>query len=442
MSGSSGAILQLVERFVTVAAGSELRFEMECGQDVRLKVVGGTCECFGAELAPQHEYDLKGPLKLAVYSVDGCEISLKATGPLAVEYVSADAAAGRYLQIFQDILGAPPSSLPAIKVLVLGEGRNSLARAFVNYGIRLSNDDTSGWALPLLVNLDVQNGTVLFPGVVGALPSTPHRPYELSDFRGALLDASGASPLSFFYGHASVKDNFKMYGRLIHALLLACEQRLQKCQEQRPSQRPLMIAVGPGEGVEESVLVELGLRERFTHIVVIGNERLMSALQRRNFPNVHLIKAPKSAGYVPRASACRRQELERQMEGYFYGSHHELTPYSSVVAFADVCIYRVGEEASVAPSSALPLGATRKVDETRFARLQECTSSHLQYAVMAVSSSLDEAGIAEAPVAGYVHVTHVDEARQTLTLLCPCPGELYSKHLLLGSLKWIPSSTS
>jgi len=36
-----------------------------------------------------------------------------------------------------------------------------------------------------------------------------------------------------------------------------------------------------------------------------------------------------------------------------------------------------------------------------------------------------------------VHVLEVDEGKQSLTVLPPCPGNLPSKFLLLASLKWI-----
>jgi polyribonucleotide 5'-hydroxyl-kinase len=411
---------QLVERFVTLDGGSELRFEMDSRQSVILRVVEGAAECFGSELAPQHDYDLQGPTKLAIFSHQGAQLSLKSTQSLPVEYVSNDTAVVKYGELFETCLRNADS-----RVLIVGEGRNVLARTFVNYGLCLE-------MLPLLVNLDVRNGAVLFPGILGALPSTPHRPYELTDFRGTLLDASPINPLCYFYGHQDPKDNFKLYGKLVGRLLADCEARCGRWPQP-------MVIVGPGDGVEEDAIVDLHLHDRLTHIVVIGNERLLSALQRRNLPKCVVLKAPKAAGYVPRDATCRRAEMHRQLEAYFYGAAKELTPYSLTVSFADLHIYRVGEEASVAPSSALPLGAARKVDETRLSKLGQLSSSEVLYAILAVSCATDEAGVAHSPAAGFVHVTHVDEARQVLTLLSPCPGELHSRHLLLGSLKWISS---
>ena len=39
--------------------------------------------------------------------------------------------------------------------------------------------------------------------------------------------------------------------------------------------------------------------------------------------------------------------------------------------------------------------------------------------------------------AGFVSIVSVDVESDTLTVLSPCPGMLPSKHLLVGSLKWV-----
>ena len=402
--------------------GSELRFELDPQTRISLKLIEGQAECFGAELAPNHEYELTGPTKQAIFSFDGgVTIKIKG-GPLAVEYISSDAVVPKYSQIYQQVYGANPLT----RNLIVGEGRNSLARTFINYGIRLGS-------LPLLANLDVKNGSVLFPGVIGALPSTPDRIYEITDFRGCLLDGSSVSPCAFFFGHLEVKDNIKLFKK--QTLLLSSLVRQRNERHPQP-----IIIIAPAD-LDSDDIFELVDTFSLTAITVVGNERLYNSLLKKHHSSqtspVQIIKVPKSSGYVPRDAAYRRLELQRQFQGYFYGSHGEYTPFASTVNFSDVIIFRVSEGATVAPTSALPLGATRKVDETRLARLSEISSSQLLFSILAVSSAKEEGRVADSPAAGFIYVTAVDESKGTLTLLSPCPGELYSKFLLLGSLKWI-----
>ncbi|KAG8947909.1 Cleavage polyadenylation factor subunit clp1 [Tulasnella sp. 419] len=125
-------------------------------------------------------------------------------------------------------------------------------------------------------------------------------------------------------------------------------------------------------------------------IVVIGHEKLNVDMQRlfanspQSMRRISVIKIPKSGGVVDLDHAYRIRTLSNQIRTYFYGagSVHlpnsiqqstlggeaqttidlTLSPYSSIIKFTDLKIYRVGAE-SMAPSSALPIGASRVVSE-------------------------------------------------------------------------------
>jgi polyribonucleotide 5'-hydroxyl-kinase len=239
------------------------------------------------------------------------------------------------------------------------------------------------------------------------------------------------TPCAYFFGHGDVKDNAKLYTKLTNALAETVKARLAL----HPQAAGTAVIIGPADA-DENQITDLAEAFQADAIVAVGNERLYNLLLKKHTSG-DLLKAPKNVGHLPRDGTWRRWEQQRQFQGYFYGSHAEYTPFSSTLAFASLVIFKLSEGATVAPSSALPLGATRKVDETRMARVGELSSSLLLYSVLAVSSAAEEGRVGDAPAAGFVYVTAVDEAKGTLTLLSPCPGELYSKYLLLGSLKWI-----
>lgn len=54
-----------------------------------------------------------------------------------------------------------------------------------------------------------------------------------------------------------------------------------------------------------------------------------------------------------------------------------------------------------------------------------------QLCAVSLAESLDE--IKSSAVAGYVLISDVDDARQTITLLCPTGGSLPKNHLILGA---------
>lgn len=127
---------------------------------------------------------------------------------------------------------------------------------------------------------------------------------------------------------------------------------------------------------------------------------------------------------------------------YFYGTpNEELTAYSSGVVFDNVQIYRYAEETHI-PSSALPLGTEQRKPDIRFVKVDSL--SNLSNAILALTylsidsyedPSPDE--IVESSIAGFVHVSEIDNEKGRLTLLSPSPGRLPKNYFIMGSLKWL-----
>ncbi|CCA66691.1 related to Pre-mRNA cleavage complex II protein Clp1 [Serendipita indica DSM 11827] len=140
-------------------------------------------------------------------------------------------------------------------------------------------------------------------------------------------------------------------------------------------------------------------------ILVLGNEKLTFEMQ--NLFNtdvsphaspINVVKIPRSAGVAELDSSYRERVQAYQVKNYFYGAPIQLplelanansnafgdgqgpnlaglklggeaaimdlvlSPHSSVIAFDDISIYRIGQD-SFAPSSALPIGASRALSE-------------------------------------------------------------------------------
>jgi polyribonucleotide 5'-hydroxyl-kinase len=96
----------------------------------------------------------------------------------------------------------------------------------------------------------------------------------------------------------------------------------------------------------------------------------------------------------------------------------------------------------VAPDSALPIGAQRRVDETELLSID--IGDVLLHCILAVSNAelpynatkADEACLPIINLAGFVYVSEVDERKKRIKLLCPNPGKLPKRYLWLGSLRW------
>ncbi|KAJ1677744.1 Cleavage polyadenylation factor subunit clp1 [Spiromyces aspiralis] len=135
----------------------------------------------------------------------------------------------------------------------------------------------------------------------------------------------------------------------------------------------------------------------------------------------------------------------RQIRDYFNGTLNEPCSSFSVVSSLDgLLFYRVNEDV-VAPSSTLPLGETRKLQDSWFVKVEPNES--LLHSVLAVldvefdpsgdAGEPKEKDLANANVHGFVHVTRVDPQKRRIEFLAPMPGRLPRGVLVCGNFVWM-----
>jgi len=194
-------------------------------------------------------------------------------------------------------------------------------------------------------------------------------------------------------------------------------------------------------------------------VIVIGNEKLYIEMQRMfdQHRDISVVKIPKSGGVVELEYNYRERVHNYQIRSYFYGpkidlppgvtdatlggealSDLTLAPYSTVVSFTDLVIYRIGGAESLAPSSALPIGAQRTISELQPILVDPAQpGSGLLNSVLAILSNVEESeNIVETDVAGFAVVTALDITARKMTILSPVAGSLAGRKALLGSFEW------
>lgn len=141
-------------------------------------------------------------------------------------------------------------------------------------------------------------------------------------------------------------------------------------------------------------------------IIVLGHERLYSDMLRmwKEKPHVSVVKLTKSGGVVERDRQYLTQLQRNKIHEYFYGTPKgDLSPYSMLVNFSDVTIWRAGE--ALAPSSALPLGMDSAVTETQLVKVDSyemCLHSIL--AILSAESQESEGKLLESNIIGFIYV--------------------------------------
>ncbi|KAJ2805057.1 Cleavage polyadenylation factor subunit clp1 [Coemansia guatemalensis] len=431
-----------------LAAGSEFRFEVDFKKTVQVRLVSGQAEYFGTELGPEAEYQLSGGEYGAIFSWQGCRLSV--TGECASAYVAEETAMDAYINVHvalqQQRAAAHTSNGSGPRVMVVGPedcGKTALARILVSYAARQGER-------PLFVDLDPRGASVAVPGTV-AVAAVGHPVDIEAGFMGLAQPSSegaGETPLVWQFGYEQPDANAALFNALVDRVAGAVERR----QKTDGAASGLVVDTRGFSDVARDQTIEHAVRAlRITALLVVGNERMHSVLAARlgtadasKEGSVTVLKLPRAGGAVDRSAAVRQQQEARAVQRYFYGAGRErVASFSTVVPFDDLCILRVGVDA-VAPSSTLPLGEARKLSATSVSPV--VPDEALAHAVLAVTGAPapDDAEAAAAQVdavglqvVGFVNVTKVDMERRRLIVLSPAPGRLPKQVLLYGNTRWM-----
>ncbi|KAI0807663.1 Pre-mRNA cleavage complex II protein Clp1-domain-containing protein [Fomes fomentarius] len=478
----------------TLQPESEYRFELDPGTTLAIKLVNGYAEIFGAELAEGKTYLFGEECKAAVFTWQGCTIEV--TGHPSVEYLSDETPMVAYANVHMALEAMRVRALAAVhgsplhddsgdegtdppRVLVLGpenSGKTSMCKILTNYAVRTGQDWT-----PMFVNVDPSEGGWAVPGAISAASiaaplqtSTPASPLGTVATSAPNHIASNALlPLSYWYGHAEMRRNPLLLDRLIRNLGENIRDRYEgDTAEGRCSglfvDTPSSFAASSGTGSDHRVTMIKACVDAFgiNVILVVGHEKLNVEMQRMYGNRMAVVKIPKSGGVVELDPAYRARVHKYQLHTYFYGHLIEpplglstkaylqggeqtpdltlqLSPSSTSVNFGDITIYRIGEE-TMAPTSALPIGAARVVSEMQPLLVDPSLSgSGLYNAVLAVlaAPNADETErydeeILDLPVLGFIVITALDIANKRMTVLSPSQGSLVGKTAIVGSFEW------
>ncbi|KAF7322484.1 mRNA cleavage and polyadenylation factor CLP1 [Mycena chlorophos] len=470
----------------TLEPETEYRFELDPDASLAIKLVHGNAEVFGAELAANRPYLFGQECKAAIYTWQGCTIEMSHP---STEYVSEETPMAPYANVhnalekmrvraLRHLRGSPvpPSeraeSTEPPRVLVVGpenSGKTTLCKILTNYVVRTGQ----GWS-PLLVNLDPSEGGWAAPGAIGITPvhtplptSTPASPLGTAATSApTALSSNALLPLAYWYGHAETRRNPLLIERIIRNLGENVKDKYQAHPEAQVAgfivDTPSSFAVGNNEDRQRLLKATIDAF-KINVILVVGHEKLNVELQRAYGSSISVVKVPKSGGVVELDHLYRERIHKFQLHTYFYGqviqpppgitsaslgsetlSSIVLSPSSTILNFGDLSIYRIGAE-TMAPSSALPIGAARAVSETQAVAIDPAQpGSGLLNAVLAIlappangddAERYDEE-ILDLPISGFVVVTKLDIPHRKMTILAPNQGSIVGRTAVIGSYEW------
>ncbi|KAG6832055.1 Cleavage polyadenylation factor subunit clp1 [Tricholoma furcatifolium] len=469
---------------------SEYRFELDPGSSLAIKLVRGNAEIFGSELAEGKQYLFGSECKAAVFTWRGSEKHV--TGQPSTEYVSNETPMVAYANLhiafeqmrvraFRVLHGSPPrgDDPSAItdppRVLILGpenSGKTTLSKILVNYAVRAGQDWT-----PLLVNVDPSEGGWAAPGAISAAPvsspiptCSPANPLgSAASSAPTALPANALLPLVYWYGHGDTRRNPLLMERLIYNLGKNVEDKFEYDPEARVSglivDTPSSFGAGTGPSDHRHKLIQACVEAfKINVILVVGHEKLNVEMQRAYGSQLTVVKVPKSGGVVDLDHSYRERVHKYQLHTYMYGqiipppagvssdsstaggeapTELALAPSSTAISFDDMKIFRVGAE-TMAPSSALPIGAARVVSEMQPVPVDPSQpGSGLLNAVVGLLAPPDQEDsehkdedILDHTISGCLIITHLDIPHRKMTILAPNQGSVVGRTVIVGSFEW------
>ncbi|KAK1715206.1 pre-mRNA cleavage complex II protein Clp1 [Colletotrichum lupini] len=418
----------------------EWRFQVAFDTQITLKLLSGTAEKDGTELALQHIYTFAGT-RSKILTLQGCELEVE--GVLAEESVAEyakpqDSPANSVLNLHFQLTAmrqrAAAERREGPRIAVCGPsttGKTSLTRTLTSYAARVG-------AQPLVVNTDPKEGMLSLPGTLSASVVGSLLDVEAVDGWGT-TPTSGPSqvpvklPLVYYYGHASSEEDPAKYKELVSKMAATVTSRLGQDPEVK----------GSGMIIDTQAVTEtnqVGM-ENFVHVVeelsvniiiVLGSPSLNAEVTKRFSTertslgeNYSILLLEKSDGVVERDVGYTQQACEASIKEYFFGSIGQtLSPATQQVDFDSLAIYKLGDYSMYGGGADESL---MRVDPAQ-------VMAHWTLAIVYASVKDSPETIRTANVMGYVYIADIDKEKRKLRILAPVSGRLGDRPLLMG--KW------
>ncbi|KAI0150357.1 Pre-mRNA cleavage complex II protein Clp1-domain-containing protein [Xylariaceae sp. FL1272] len=429
----------------------EYRFEVPHGSILTIKLLSGTAERDGTELAPNTPYSFSA-VKSKINTWHGCSLEITAPPTGSFDAYTSEPTADEtplvsYLNLHFKLHSMRAAAHKAgelgPRVLVVGppnSGKSTLVRTLTSWATRMESQ-------PMVVNTDCREGMLTLPGTLSAAVFATL--IDITTEWGS-LPSSGASsipvklPLAYYYGLSQPDDNPTLFKRLLGRLAIAVTSRLSEDPDVK-SAGILIDTSGVPTGARTPVyydfLAHIVAEYSINIVVVLGSERIGSEMQKRFAgqttsvgETVTVVSLDKSGGCVERDIGFMQQTREAAIRDYFFGNAKmTLSPFTQQVDFGSVSIWRINEtlpkaEDDIAQDDApdMPLDMLEKAEPSLM--MQNCI---LAVAYASVHDAPDT--IRDANIMGFVYVADVDEKRRRLRILGPVSARLGDRPLLWGS---------
>ncbi|KAL2887083.1 mRNA cleavage and polyadenylation factor clp1 [Ceratocystis lukuohia] len=454
-------------RIIKLSPFWEWRFEIGFTSQVTVKLVNGTAEKDGTELAQKQPYRFTG-LKSKIFTWTGCELEIDGVclDEFVEEYAAAvDTPMNAYMNLHYKLTSlranARREGAKGPRIMIVGppnSGKTTLVRTLTAYATRCEEQ-------PLVVNLDPKDSMLSVPGTLSCSVFAGVMDIESPDGWGS-SPSSGSSvvpvkvPAVFYYGHSQPDQDPATYRSLVSNMAGMVTTRLSEDSDVRGA--GLLIDTPGVNGQDRAGIDCLAhIAEEFSvNIIVVldSSQRLYSELSKR-FKNttsslgdsITTILLDKSSGVAERNESWVSQSHQAAIKHYFFGdSNQTLSPFTQQVDVSGLTLFQIPERKPQAPSPK-PQSFDDCFDRTHSnQRLLDTyvTTGHSPLVPTQLTTALEQwtltimnassrdlpEAIRVSTVKGFVYVAQVDSDRGKAKILAPVAGQLGDHPMIWG--KW------
>ncbi|GFW49982.1 protein CLP1 homolog [Trichonephila clavipes] len=392
---------------------------------VKIKLVSGLAEIFGAEMELNKTYTFPTNACVAIFTWYGCTI--KVTGnPLSADvftdtlmiinlHLHAALEKGRIKAESEDTIG-PITLIVGPKDV----GKTTLCRFLLNYAVRSGRS-------PLFIDLDVGQNSISVPGSIGIV--------NIQKPANIVAGFEDEANQVFHFGYKSPGHNITLYSLLLKKLGQILRSGLRQTNKNTRHSGVIINTCGWIRSSGYDAITLAAMVFEIDVLCVLHEERLYQQLLKDMPSCVKVVFTPRMDGAVERSQTVRCDFRDARVREYFYGPRNELQPFTFDVKYSEIQVFRV-LELPQSQMGEIPSMTNVTLDHIRLVSVYP--NRKLIDQVLSLSSAdTVEKDLMLTHVIGFICITGINEVENVITVLSPQPGPLPKKILLLGGTKLI-----
>ncbi|GFR04134.1 protein CLP1 homolog [Trichonephila clavata] len=390
---------------------------------VKIKLVSGLAEIFGAEMELNKTYTFRTNASVAIFTWYGC--SIKVTGNPQSVNVFTDTHMILNLHLHAALekwrVKAENEDTKGPITLIVGPkdvGKSTLCRFLLNYAVRSGR-------CPLYIDLDVGQNSISVPGTIGIV--------NIRNPGNIIAGFEDEANRVFHFGYKSPGHNITLYSLLLKKLGQTLPSGLRQTSRNTRYSGVIINTCGWIRGFGYDAITLAAMAFEIDVLCVLHEERLYLQLLKDMPSCVKVVYIPKMDGAIERSQTVRSESRDARVREYFYGPTNELQPFTFDVKYSEIQVFRV-----IARPLREEVECMTNVTLDYTSLVPVPLDHNLIDQVLALSSAdTVQKDLILTHAFGFICITGINKAENVITVLSPQPGPLPKKILLIGGIKLI-----